>query len=743
MKKKKYRNLGIIDREAKTALLRSEEAEVALNTKIDRKEYDVYEYGASGSDLEFLSDINSGETHVKLIDHDFDVGNGVCVFKAGNVCTLTPPQINLSTGGVTGNTNYQYRISVIDEKGGQSAVGPLFSISTGNAFLSSANFNRLSWEPVPGAVGYVIYGRSGTEMKYLAVTGLSTWYDTGAIPRTPPITIAQTVPLTPSRGVFRSEVTSTNNEGIQLKDALKVNLNNAVIHHDDTDSFVNAINDSFKGNKKVVVPPGQFNLFDDVIIHTKMNIYGNGDESVVRSVLPFNNVFYSNNTEGVRISNLKIVGNGYGLQPINRKDDPNAKGSGSGIVMARGKGFKISKVTVLNCGGDGNTSERNGVAGIWATYGCESYSITDNDVRQCRNGINEDNYYQRDPLNGYIARNYVEKCRFGIVTDNSDKGRGLRIADNVVRKCAYSGIDINKSSYVDVYHNTVEECGDILGREYKYWEAETTYQKDDVIAANGRFYKAKTAGTTAPILSSPVSPSHVNGSVVDGTVEWEYVTGTFAPAIHMYSSANFRMVRVKVRKNQLINNFWTAIKGIQNLRYCRIEENEIDGCGNHGIQVQAFRYGSVSRNEVYNAAGSGIHGTPVSIDGTTVSIDRTKFVENQVSFCYQHGIYLEAAYYCHIIGNESFNNSLRGYNQYSGISIGGGTVYAKIMNNTVDGDQQRFGIAIVGSTTINNDIAGNTSRNNAGPTVDYGIENKQQIFGTNRNTNGVYDHTAA
>lgn len=699
---------------------------------------DPYDYHASGSSATSKGATVAGSSSVKVSGHDFRVGEGAAIFGAGPVCELpTPVAPKVTTAGVPGSTTYEYRIAVIDGLGGQSPVSPAITISTGNAYLSVANFNRISWDLVPGAVAYVVYGRSNGDMKYVGMTGLGAFNDTGRVAKEPPWTVSPGILYTPSRRILQGRIVEISNEEITLDTASGATLADVTVYHDDTRALQAMIDDSSSRVKEI--PEGSFNVFEPLQIPSHTTIRGAGIHTAIIGVTPLMNVIESKNTKNILIERLRVVGNGYGTQPFNRKDDPFMDGAGTGIAIAGGINPKVYDVTISNCGGDGNSSERNGVSGIWFTFGCESHTAIENDVSECRNGINEDNYYQRDPHNGYFARNRIENVRFGLVSDNSDKGRGLRIASNVVKRAAYTAIDINKSSFVRAYDNTLIECGDTINRDYGYWAPETSYAVGDVIQANGRFYKCVTAGTTPLLTTAPQPPAHNKGTgTPDGTVVWERVTGVFSPTIHLYSSGNFRLIRCAIYRNTIIDPFWTGIKAIENIRDCRIEDNDIINGGNHGIQVQSFRYGNVMGNDIINVAGCGIHATPLIIAQVEVSVDRTKFSGNRINGSYQHGMYLESAYYCHIRDNEIFNNSQEKYNEYGGIVITKGTIYAQIHNNTIAGDLQKYGLALLDSNSINNDISGNISRNNASASVDYAIIKTTNNIGMNRATSGFF-----
>jgi len=102
-----------------------------------------------------------------------DSGDGNLTVK-GNISTQggnldlnslsTPSSVAVAPVGTAGSTTYGYRISAINDNG-QTLASATTTTTTGNATLSSTNYNRVSWGAVAGATGYKVYGRtSGSEL---------------------------------------------------------------------------------------------------------------------------------------------------------------------------------------------------------------------------------------------------------------------------------------------------------------------------------------------------------------------------------------------------------------------------------------------------------------------------------------------------------------------------------------------------------------------------------------------------
>jgi len=93
----------------------------------------------------------------------------------------SPGSITVTPQGTTGATTYTYKLVAINATGTTEA-GAASSTTTGNATLTGANYNRLTWTAVTNATGYWIYrtvagGASPTTTGRIAVLGAVTTVD--------------------------------------------------------------------------------------------------------------------------------------------------------------------------------------------------------------------------------------------------------------------------------------------------------------------------------------------------------------------------------------------------------------------------------------------------------------------------------------------------------------------------------------------------------------------------------------
>lgn len=112
------------------------------------------------------------------------------------VVSSTPalaPVASVSTGGTLAAGSYSYSIAVQTPTG---VIAPKNWVTV--TALSGSSKIQLTWDPYPGAVNYLVYGRSGTPGYGLLATVASTstsWLDTGAagVGAAPPV--ANTTPI--------------------------------------------------------------------------------------------------------------------------------------------------------------------------------------------------------------------------------------------------------------------------------------------------------------------------------------------------------------------------------------------------------------------------------------------------------------------------------------------------------------------------------------------------------------------
>lgn len=122
----------------------------------------------------------------------FDGTNDLRKYDGTTISTYTavgtPVGLAHTTGGTSGTTVYSYKVSAFNASG-ESLPSATYTVSDGNAVLSTTNKNILTWTATAGAVGYNIWGNKATGLgqTYMATVYTNTYTDDGSA--TPSIVI--------------------------------------------------------------------------------------------------------------------------------------------------------------------------------------------------------------------------------------------------------------------------------------------------------------------------------------------------------------------------------------------------------------------------------------------------------------------------------------------------------------------------------------------------------------------------
>lgn len=402
-----------------------------------------------------------------------------------------------------------------------------------------------------------------------------------------------------------------------------------------------AIDDTLlAGGGTVLVPTGRRRVTTSLAIGSNVSLVGLGESSEIYSDVPNLNLIVSSiNAEYCSVKDLKITGSGFGTQPSNTAGNPNVDGAGCGIVFRGVKYGLIENCILDNHGGNGTSSDKNGVAAVWLTYGCQDVIVSQNHIANSRNGINEDNYYGAEPYNNLIKDNFVKSCRFGIVSDNGKNAKGCKIINNTVKDCLYSGIDINKSNHVLIQGNWIEGNG---------------------ISAN-----------SAGIL--------------------------------IYGSPSVSLEYVQVYDNTCIGNYGQNIKVAVNTYHVKVHNNLcMSSVNGSGIFVQACRDISVVGNTCAGNMYEGIYIVEGMVGSTEITPTRIIVESNLVKSNGTYGVLASKAIHCHIKGNVIAGNGTNGTaTKIRGVQLSNGCTYNVIEGNIVTGSSEYSILGSDGATQYN------------------------------------------
>lgn len=549
--------------------------------------------------------------------------------------------------------------------------------------LSSSNFVQLSWPAVENARGYAVYGRANGSMKLLAVTAYTTWVDTGKPALVDlPTTLSEVPPPLPTRNLLVAQIESGGGtKNLTLDRPVEVSMDNVTVYHDDTIPLQVAFDFAASRSKQVAIPDGLMRI-SQPLQQGAITVIGNGDTSEIKTLLPFINVIESKMTNNPKLYDLKISGSGYGLQPVNTLEDPILDGSGCGIIYAGVNKGVIENVLIENCGGDGFTSHKNGVSGVWLTYGCSNVKIYSSYAKNCRNGFNEDDYYGRSSYFNTMKDCEATDCRFGFVTDCTT-GKGFKLTDCRSVRCLYSGVDISRTNGARLVGHYFEECGN----------------------------------TGLP--------------------------GVFSAALAVYGNANDRVTDFVAESCTFVDNYSYAAQLSRHTYDCKFKDFNIRGCKNDGaILVKSSRYYHLEDITIAECVGHGVRGYPEVLGSgavaETVGIDYGTFKNITIHNCTKHGIYLDTAEHC------IFESIILNRTGTENKSLYGGLVFDKssrenIISMNLMTDVGRFGAGSLDEGTRYNIISGNFSYHNNGGISSFGFVSPNQFWMPNGNDRALSD----
>jgi len=221
---------------------------------------DVRDYGTSCSATSTTGTISAGSASLTLASAiDFANGQGIRLNHAGAAFTLNAPtSLTVTPTGTTGSTHYQYQIASLDANGGIGAAITAVVTTTGNAALSSTNYNSLSWTAASGgATAYAVYGRTSGSTVLLAIVGGTTFKDVGAAAVTEP----DWIPTAPQGSSLADWfVTSISSGGgttaLTLAGAATTAISGVAVDHDDTAGIQAAITKLQSGGGVANLPAG-------------------------------------------------------------------------------------------------------------------------------------------------------------------------------------------------------------------------------------------------------------------------------------------------------------------------------------------------------------------------------------------------------------------------------------------------------------------------------------------------------
>lgn len=174
--------------------------------RVNNQKLELYNAG-TWTQIGSTSFANSKTTMVQAINnvYIFDGINDLRRYDGSTVTTFTalttPNAPTVTPTGTTGSTAYSYKISAFNAQG-ETIASSAGTTTTGNANLSTTNYNQLSWSAVSGAVGYNVWGRKSTGLgeTYMTTVYTNSYRDVGDYSDTNPTGATPSIIVLPPEG---------------------------------------------------------------------------------------------------------------------------------------------------------------------------------------------------------------------------------------------------------------------------------------------------------------------------------------------------------------------------------------------------------------------------------------------------------------------------------------------------------------------------------------------------------------
>jgi len=211
---------------------------------------------------------------------DFVNGQGIRINHAGAAFTLNPPTAaSVTPTGTTGSTSYAYTIASLNATGGVGVTITNVTTPTGNATLSSTNYNAVSWTAPTGTApaAYAVYGRTAGSFTLLGIANGTTFNDTGG----GAITAPDWLPIAPAGVSLASWLITTISSGAGTTTlTLAANATTAAtgqyVIHDDTANLQAWITTAQTAGNAAFLPPGSYQVTTPLSVTSRLTILGAG-----------------------------------------------------------------------------------------------------------------------------------------------------------------------------------------------------------------------------------------------------------------------------------------------------------------------------------------------------------------------------------------------------------------------------------------------------------------------------------
>lgn len=281
---------------------------------------------ASGSSQSTTGTISASSAALTLAAaQDFVNGEGIRINHAGAAFTRgAPSALSVTPTGTAGTTHYTYTIASLDANGGVGTPIATVTTTTGNATLSTTNYNALSWTGGTGTPAlYAVYGPTSgcttTNCPLRAIVKGTTYNDVGWFGVGAP----DWLPTTPQASALADWlVTTISSGGGTTSLTLAANATTAAsgqgVLHDDT-AAVQAALTTYVAGGTFSIPCGSYSLTSQlsgtIPANKSMKVAGGGQDCAVLNFINGNGLLinYAAVSSSSTWEDLSIVTNITGL----------------------------------------------------------------------------------------------------------------------------------------------------------------------------------------------------------------------------------------------------------------------------------------------------------------------------------------------------------------------------------------------------------------------------------------------
>lgn len=303
-------------------------------------------FSVSGSSAATTGTVSAGSASLILAaSNGFVDGQGIRINHAGAAYGGTPPSsLVVTPTGTTGATSYTYTIAPLTSTGGVGPAIATVTTATGNATLTSSNYNRLTWSIGGGVVAYAIYGSTSgctTTCPLLAVVAGGAFNDIGAGAVAGP----DWVPTTnPASSLANWLITSVSSGGGTTSITLGTTATTAataqVVAHDDTVGLQAWLDACAAGSHYCFLNTGTYNITSALNISTSLTIAGTGrwySSSVITPAITVG-AFAINGSSGALPSSISNLVISYGTPAV----------GGAAISVTATGGSNVNSLSVFS-----------------------------------------------------------------------------------------------------------------------------------------------------------------------------------------------------------------------------------------------------------------------------------------------------------------------------------------------------------------------------------------------------------